>query len=144
MPMRIFPLEFIRKSVNVDDVHFFPSKNGYMFNLGKPICPFIANSRQAFQVAKKLMKEMNFDMGDVWHYDRHGVIAKKREITKSSTYYYECRPEIEWKANLDSWPINIDMDIDTPLKNHKAQKRTIVEIGYVETKDVKTRKKAKT
>jgi len=37
MPMRIFTLEFNRKSLNIDHVPFLPAKKGYMFTLGKPV-----------------------------------------------------------------------------------------------------------
>lgn len=66
-----------------------------MFKLGKPIRTFILNSRKAFLEAEEFLKQMNFKLGDVWHYDIHGIIAKKRERIKTSTYEHEDRPEIE-------------------------------------------------
>lgn len=63
----------------MDLAHFVSYKKGYMFELGKPVGPFIVNNIHALQVAEKLLKEINFEMGDIWHYDLHGVLAEKGE-----------------------------------------------------------------
>lgn len=81
-------------------------------------------------------------MGYVWHYDPHGIITKKRENIKASTYEHEYRLELEWKANLNSWPINIDMEVETPTTKNKLQKRTVDEIGDVEMEYVTHQKKS--
>lgn len=48
------------------------------------------------------------------------VSLQKRESTKVSTYDHESRLDIEWKVSLDSWPTNIEMDIETPTTKDKA------------------------
>lgn len=70
----------------MDQVQFFPAKKVYVFNLGKKLGPFIVNSRKAFRVAQELLRKMNFDLWDVWNYDPHGVIYKRRDSIKDSTY----------------------------------------------------------
>lgn len=52
-------------------------------------------------------------MGNVWNYEIKGVIAKIINSINASTYDNESSPKIEWKANLDSWAINTDMEIET-------------------------------
>ena len=47
VPMRLFSFEFIRKILNVDQIHFVPMKNGHMFKLPMTVGPFIVNMRQA-------------------------------------------------------------------------------------------------
>jgi len=47
VPMRLFALEFIRQSLNVDQVHFVPMKKGFFFKLPKAMGAFIVNTRQA-------------------------------------------------------------------------------------------------
>ena len=45
VPMRLFALEFIRKSLNVDQIHFMHIKKGHMFKLPMIVGPFIVNMR---------------------------------------------------------------------------------------------------
>ena len=54
VPMRLFALEFIRKSLNVDQIHFVPMKKGHMLNLLMAVGPFIVNMRQAIDEATKM------------------------------------------------------------------------------------------
>lgn len=67
MPMRTFALEFIPQRLHADQIHFVLVKKGYMFKLGKLIGHFIVNTRQAFQRIEDLLKEMNFELGEIWH-----------------------------------------------------------------------------
>jgi len=39
VPMRLFGLEFIRQSLNVDQVHFVPMKKGFFFKFPKEVGP---------------------------------------------------------------------------------------------------------
>ena len=110
--MRIFSLEFIKESLNVEQLHFFPAKKGNMFKLGKFLGSFVVNSRHAFKVVESLLKKINFELGYFWNYDPHGVIAQRREKIKSSTYEHEYRPQIEWKANHDSWPMDTEIETE--------------------------------
>lgn len=90
-----------------------------------------------------MLKELNFEIGEVWHYDPHGIISSRRKYINASTYEHECRPELEWEDNLDSWPINIDMEIETPNTKEKSQKRSINKEGDSEMDDASSTKKAK-
>jgi len=63
---------------------------------------------------------MNFNLAEVYHYDAHGVITKRRESIKALTYEHEDRHEIEWKSNFNLWPINIEMEIDPQVSKDKA------------------------
>lgn len=45
VPMRLFALEFMKESLNVDQVHFVPMKKGYFFKFPKAVGPFIMNTR---------------------------------------------------------------------------------------------------
>ena len=48
VPMRLFALEFIRQSLNVDHVHFFPMKKGHMYKLPMSVGLFIVNIIHVF------------------------------------------------------------------------------------------------
>lgn len=63
-----------------------------MFKLGKPVGHFVFKSKHAFKEVEALLKKMNFDLGDVSHYDPHGVISQRRKKIKDSTYEHEYRP----------------------------------------------------
>lgn len=67
-----------------------------------------------------MLKELDFKLREVWHYDPHGVISSRRKDINASTYEHESRLELEWKANLDSWPINTKMEIETPNIREKS------------------------
>jgi hypothetical protein len=45
--LSIFSLEFIRKSLNLDDIHFVSKKNRTNFKLKREVGPFIVNNRKA-------------------------------------------------------------------------------------------------
>ena len=83
MPMRIFVLEFMRQSLKSVQIHFFPAKKRFMFKLGNVIGQFIINSRHVFPVIEEILKKMEFQQGDVWHYDPKGVIALNIEKIKA-------------------------------------------------------------
>jgi len=75
MPLRIFSLEFIRQSIATNQLHFLLAKKGHLFKLGILVGTFVVNSRQVFGVVEAFLREVNFDIGEAWHYDPHGVIA---------------------------------------------------------------------
>lgn len=72
------------------------------------------------------------------------MVSLQIKSINASTYDHEYMLEIEWKANFDSCPINIEMEIETPTTKDKTQKRSVDEIGDVEMVDVHTSIKAKT
>lgn len=87
---------------------------------------------------------MNFDLGEVWHYNPHGVISKRRERIKALTYEHEDRSKIEWKYSFDSWPINTMMEIETQASKDEAQKRTTGQAKDVKMEDVHPSKMSET
>ena len=50
-----------------------------MFKLGKPIGPFIINSKHAFLETEELLIEMNFDLGDVCIMILMGSLQRKEK-----------------------------------------------------------------
>lgn len=65
-----------------------------------------------------------------------------REIN-ASAYEYESKPRIEWKANINSWPINTQMEIDTLATKQRTQKRNVYEVGDTVMEDAPSTKKSK-
>lgn len=60
-----------------------------------------------------MLKEFNFELGEVWNYDPHGVIYMRRREINASVYEIDSKPKLEWKTNLDSLPINTEMEVKT-------------------------------
>lgn len=95
MPMRIFTLELIIKSLHMDQIHFVPTKKSYLFKLGDPIVPFIVSTMKALQLGENMLKELNFEKGYIWHYHPHGIISKRRKGINASSYYHEPKAKVE-------------------------------------------------
>jgi hypothetical protein len=55
-PVRIFALEFIRKMINLDDIHFVSLKKKQQLRIKGQIGPFICNSRATGEEADKILK----------------------------------------------------------------------------------------
>lgn len=58
--MRLIALEFIRQSLNVDQVHFLLAKKGYLFKLPQTIGYFIVNNRKAMEEVEEFFKTCSF------------------------------------------------------------------------------------
>ena len=66
VPVRLFALEFIRQSLNVDKIHFVPMNKGHLFKFPMSVGPFIVNMRQAANEANKMLQNMHFLLGEKW------------------------------------------------------------------------------
>lgn len=75
------------------------------------------------------------------HYDPHGIVSSRRKEINSSTYEHDYILELELKANLYSWPINTEMEIETPSTKEKSQERSINEVGNTDMEDASSTKK---
>jgi hypothetical protein len=60
LPVRIFALEYIRKMINSDDIHFVSLNKKQQLRIKGKIGSFICNNRGAREEADKLLKEMKF------------------------------------------------------------------------------------
>ena len=67
-PFRVFSLEYIRKMINSDDIHFVSLNKKQQMRIKGQIGSFICNSRAAGEEAKKILKEMKFVISFPWHY----------------------------------------------------------------------------
>ena len=56
MCKRLFALEFIKHSLNVDQVHFVQAKKGNFFKLRNIIRPFIVKKKQAIEEVENILK----------------------------------------------------------------------------------------
>jgi hypothetical protein len=106
VPVRIFTLEYIRKMINSDDIHFVALKKKQQLRIKGQIGSFICNSRAVGEEANKLLKEMKFGISFPWHYDPCGIIAEMRLRNKSSPYAHVPKPEIEKFMNQTEWEVN--------------------------------------
>ena len=94
LSMRIFALEYIRKMIDSDEVHFVSAKKKSQFRIKSQIGPFIYNNGAAGGDVDKILKEMEFTHSFTWSYDPMGIISKKRVENKSTPYTHTHRLEI--------------------------------------------------
>jgi hypothetical protein len=86
LPIRIFALEYIRKMVNSDDIHFVSVKKKQQLRIKTQIGSFICNNRVAGEEVDNLLKQMNLTQSFTWNYDPFGVISELR-VKQNSTPY---------------------------------------------------------
>ena len=84
--MMIFSLEYIRKMINSDEIHFIVAKKKSQFRIKIQIGPFICNSGEVGEETDILLKQMKFPLSFIWSYDPFGIIYELR--TKQNTTPY--------------------------------------------------------
>ena len=52
-------------------------------------------------------------LGKVWPYDLKGILSNRKRKIRSTAYVHETRPFIEWRANLDTWPLASQMEAES-------------------------------
>ena len=97
--MRIFSLEYIRKMLNSNEIHFVSTKKRSQFRIKTHIGSFVCNNISAGEEADKLLKEMRFRLIFAWPYDPLGIISKLSVENKTTSYTHNQRPEIERYVN---------------------------------------------
>ena len=53
---------------------------------------------------------MDLVLGKVWPYDPKGILSNRKRNIRSTTCVHDTRPFIEWRANLDTWPLASQME----------------------------------
>lgn len=137
--MRIFALEYIRKILNSDEIHFVVAKKKAQFRIKTQVGPFVCNTKTAGEAADKILKEMKFSLGFTWSYNPYGIISKLRVDNKNTPYIHTSRPEIEQYVNLLDWAENTLQDaeeqlvstssLQTPVPQKKSSKRQREEVS---------------
>jgi len=133
LPIRIFALEYLRQSLNADEVNFLATKKKSQFKLKAQVGPFICNTRVAGEEVDKLLKELKFSLSFSWSYDPLGVISKLTVENKFTPYPHTTRPKIEQFMNQLEWTENTLQEADeqvistsnmqTPIAQEKTAKR---------------------
>ena len=52
-------------------------------------------------------------LGKVWPYDPKGILSNRKRNIRSTAYFHETMPFIEWRANLDTWPLASQMEAES-------------------------------
>jgi len=81
----IFALEYSRKMLNMDEVHFVSYKKKTQFKLKAHIGPYIINTRSATKEIDAILSQMKFKLIFSWSYDPQGIISKLRLEHKSTS-----------------------------------------------------------
>lgn len=59
-------------------------------------------------------------------------------------YFHQSKHEVEWKSNIELWPLDIKMEIETITNKGKEQKRHVGQIENTEMVGASLSKKSKT
>jgi hypothetical protein len=110
--VRIFSLEYIRKMINSDDIHFVYLNKKQQLRIKGQIGYSICKIRVVGEEADKLLKEMKFNTSFLWPYDPCGITAEMRSKNKSSPYAHALKPEIEKFLNQIEWEVNTMEDTE--------------------------------
>ena len=111
--MQVFAFEYICQTLKADQFHFFPTKKGYVLKLPTTISPFTIKSRHTLSTVENLLQGMDLVEGKAWPYDLKGILSNRKRKIKSTAYVHETRPFIEWRANLDTWPLASQMEVES-------------------------------
>ena len=103
LTMSVFYLEFIRQSLNVDDIHFIPRRKRTNFKPKREVGPFIVVNRLALQFVEAMLQGLGLELGESWQYDPLGVINAKRLQFEITGYEYQSRPDPKQNMNLNRW-----------------------------------------
>jgi hypothetical protein len=124
IPVRVFALEYIRKIMNSDDIHFVSLKKKQQLRLKGQIGSFICNNRGAGDEADKLLREMKFPTSFAWHYDPYGIISEMRLRNKTGPYAHEPKPEVEKFSNQTEWELDTLEDVEPVVRTEHQRPST--------------------
>ena len=96
-------MEYIRKIVNSNDIHFFSVKEKQQLGIKTQIGSFICNNRATGEEADNLLKHMNFTQSFTWNYDPFGVIPELGVKQNNTPYAHIHKPEVEKYVNKTDW-----------------------------------------
>jgi hypothetical protein len=119
---RIFALEFIREILNSDYIHFVSKNHNINFKLKKEVGPFIVNNKENLRDAEKLLQEIGLQQGEMWIYDPHSIISKRRIEFGSIPYQHQLNPQLECLSNQDSKEdVHRIIQVQEQVSNHPSQ-----------------------
>ena len=117
----VYALEYIWQTLKFDQLHFVPAKKGFILKLPITIGLFIVNSIHTLPIIEKLLQGMDLRQGNTWPYDPREIISNRRRRDKSTPYAHESRPFIEWRANLETWPLISQMETDSSATRERGE-----------------------
>jgi hypothetical protein len=112
LPVIIFVLEYIRKIINSDDIHFVSLKKKQQIRIKGQIGSFIYNNHGTGEEEDRMLREMKFFMSFPWNYDPCGMISEMRVKNKNIPYVHVSRPEAEKFANQTAWETNTLIEVE--------------------------------
>jgi hypothetical protein len=106
LSVKIFALEYTRKIMNSDNIHFVSLNKKQQLRIKGQIGSFICNSRCVGEEADRMLKEMKFFMSFPWNYDPYGINSEMRVKNKNILYVHVSKLEIEKFSNQTLWVPN--------------------------------------
>jgi hypothetical protein len=88
LPMIIFSLEYIRKMISSEKIHFVVDKKKCQFIIKIEIRPFICNNREASEKTNIFLRQMEFPLRFTWSYEPFGIISELRNKQNTTPYVH--------------------------------------------------------
>jgi len=95
LPMRLFSLDYYRKIINFDEVHFVKAKKKEQLQIKDQLGHFVCNNREAGRVAEEIIQGLKLKQSFIWRYDPFHVICNRRQKNKLCPYIHHQIPQIE-------------------------------------------------
>ena len=86
-----------------DDAHFVSKKYLATFKLKEEVGPFNAITTISKEIEESMLKDLNMEHEEKWHYDPHHIISQKRILSGFIPYTHQSDPKIEKVENMDTW-----------------------------------------
>ena len=100
-------------------------KKGYILKLPTSVGPFTINPRHALPTVEKFLQGMDLPQEKFWPYEPKGFLSSRKRKIKSTADTHETRPFIEWRANLDTWPLYAKMEAESSAAEGKGDNVSI-------------------
>jgi len=105
VPMRLFSLEYFRKSISSDLTHFYGATKKAHLKIRNQLGAFIFNKREAREEADEILREkLMLKQSFYWApYDPEHFISYRKVKNKLTGYAHHKIPEIQQYANQQEW-----------------------------------------
>ena len=99
-------MEYIRKRLLSDELHFGSVKNHKSLHIPKDVGPFQIRSQSVVHYLEGFLEHLSLEKAKEISYDPYGVLSKQRKENKNVAYEPIPRPDLVSIANKHRWKEN--------------------------------------